>query len=451
MDTQTTQNETDDLSLILATSTDEELQEFLRLLHPADIADLVEQVEEESRKRIFSLIPDRIAADVLPEIDDQVFDEVMESVPPDKLADFVEEMDTDDAADFLAELPRYQRRGILARIDSSDSKEIRRLMQYGEDTAGGIMQTEMIAVLEDATVAETIEEIRERKEEVENVYFVFVVDSEKNLKGGLDVRDLLISDLDQRVSDIMETDIITTTPETDQEEVAALILKYNMVSVPVVDKGGKLIGRIWFDDVMDVIEDEVDEDFLLMAGAGEEELDELSVYKSVKGRLPWLGITWVGGIITAIIMGHYAETMENLIVLAAFIPIVMAMGGNVGTQSATIVVRGLATGRIDYNRISKFFLGQVAVGVILGVFIGLATGAFVRIHHSAMGLAFIIGVAMVAVMGFAAFIGTAMPAVFKRMGVDPAIATAPIISTFCDILGILIYLSLANLLMAWQA
>ncbi len=439
--------EFNDLEILVKQGSDEELREFLGLVHPADIADLVEQVDEEGRRRIFTLIPRSVAADVLPEIEDHVLDEVIESVPDERMVHFVEEMDTDDAADLLAELTREDRRRILARIDASDSEEIRRLMGYDEETAGGLMQTEMVAVLKDATVSETIEEIRAQKDEVENLHFVFVVNEDKTLEGVLDLRDLILSTPERKVSEIMDPDVISVKADMDQEEVSNLFLKYNLISLPVVGDSGRLIGRIWFDDVMDVIEDEADEDFLLMAGAGEEELEELSVFKSVQARLPWLAITWVGGIVTSIILGHFEETMKEMVALAAFIPIVMAMGGNVGTQSATIVVRGIATGKIDYKDIGAFFFGQVAVGLILGMIIGMATATFVHFRHSAIEFSVVIGCAIVSVMGFSALVGTFLPAFFKRIGVDPAIATAPIISTTCDIMGIFIYLTLANLLL----
>lgn len=436
----------DDLEVLVKEGTDEELEDFLTLLHPADIADLVEQVGEASRKRIFSLIPERVGADVLPEIEDRVLDEVIEAVTDERMVEFVDEMDTDDAADILAELPSQQARQILARIDAPDSDDIRKLLAYSEDTAGGLMQTELIAVMDDATIGETIEEIRKQKDEVEHFHYVFVVDEAKRLQGVLDLKDLLLAQSGQRVSEVMSADVIKTDVEMDQEEVSSLFMKYDLVSLPVVDDGGRLVGRIMVDDVMDAMEDEADEDFLLMAGAGEEELEEESVLKSVQARLPWLAITWTGGIATALIMGHFANTMENMILLASFIPIVMAMGGNVGTQSATIMVRGIATGKIDYRKITRFFFGQVLVGALLGIIIGTATAVFVQFKYSALNFSAIIGIAMISVMGFSAFVGTFLPVFFKRMNIDPAIATAPIIATFCDLMGIIIYLSLANIL-----
>ncbi len=448
MDKETRYDEIDDIQLIVKRGSDKELQDFLRVVHPADIADLVEQVDDVGRRRIFSLIPDHIGADVLPEIEEHVFDEVIESVSDDRMVEFVEEMETDDAADILAELPKEDQRRILARIDKSDSEEIQLLMDYDEETAGGLMQTELIAVQNDATVEETIEEIRKQKDETDNFHYVFVVDENNRLEGVLDIRDLLLSPADQKVSGIMDPEVIATKVDTDQEEVSSMFLKYNLISLPVVDNQNRLIGRIWFDDIMDVMEDEADEDFLLMAGAGEEELEEFSVVKGVQARLPWLAITWVGGIGTALIMGHFTSTMENLVLLAAFIPIVMAMGGNVGTQAATIVVRGIATGKIDYKGISSFFVAQIAIGIVLGIIIGAATAGFVQFHYSVLELSIVIGVAMVSVMGFAALLGTALPSFFHRIGVDPAIATAPIIATACDIVGIFIYLSLANLLLS---
>ena len=441
MDPDIKYDENDDIQLIVKSGSDQELQDFLSVIHPADIADLIEQVDDEGRRRIFKIIPDYVGADVLPEIEEHVFDEVIESVSSDRMVEFVEEMETDDAADFLAELPREDRRRILARINKSDSEELRTLMNYDEDTAGGLMQTELIAVLKDATVEETIEEIRKQRDEIDNFHHVFVVDENNLLEGVLDIRDLLLSQPDEKVSNIMDPDVTSTRVDTDQEEISLLFIKYNLISIPVVDEKNHLVGRIWFDDIMDVMEDEADEDFLLMAGAGEEELEELSVIKGVQARLPWLAITWVGGIGTSLIMSHFSSTMENLVLLAAFIPIVMAMGGNVGTQSATILVRGIATGKIDYKGISKFFVGQIAIGVLLGIIIGTATASFVQFRYSSIELSMVIGIAMISVMGFAALVGTALPSFFHRIGVDPAIATAPIISTTCDILGILYILA----------
>ncbi len=441
--------ETNDLEFLVREGSDEELKGFLRLLHPADIADLVEQVDEEGRNRIFSFLSDKVAAEVLPEIQDHVMGEVLESLPDERLADFVPEMDSDDAADILAELPTSQQRMILARIEPGDSEELRRLMGYQPDTAGGLMQTELIAVVEDATVGEVIDEIRKDKDEVDRLHFVFVVDEHKRLHGVLDLLELILADNDRPVSELMNPDVISVKVDTDQEEVVSLIMKYNLVSIPVVDDQDRLLGRIWVDDVMDAWEEEVDEDFLLMAGAGEEELEDLSVRKSVVARLPWLIITWIGGITSALILGHFGETMaEAMVALAAFIPIIMAMGGNVGTQSATIIVRGIATGKVDYGGLAHFFFGQLAIGFLLGTLIGALTAAFAHMRPSTYEYSLIIGVAMAAVISFSALVGAFLPMFFKKIGVDPAIATAPIISMTCDIVGILIYLSLASFLIA---
>ncbi|MFO8058227.1 MAG: magnesium transporter [bacterium] len=441
--------EATDLELLVREGSDSELAGFLRLLHPADIADLVEQVDEEGRERIFSLLPDKTAAEVLPEIQDYVMGDVLEFLPDERIADFVPEMDTDDAADLLAELPSSQQRMILARIEPSDSEELRRLMEYQPDTAGGLMQTELIAVVKDATVGEVIDEIRKNRNEVDRLHFVFVVDEYKRLEGVLDLQDLILADSDRRVSELMSPEVISVRVDTDQEEVVSLIMKYSLISIPVVDDQNRLLGRIWVDDVMGALEDEVDEDFLLMAGAGEEELEDLSVRKSVVARLPWLIITWIGGITAALIMGHFGKTMsEAMVVLSAFIPIIMAMGGNVGTQSATIIVRGIATGRIDYGGLTHFFFSQLGIGFFLGALIGALTAAFAHIRPSTYEYSLIIGLAMAAVISFSALVGAFLPMFFKKIGVDPAIATAPIISMTCDIVGILIYLTLASFLIS---
>jgi len=437
--------ETDDLELLVREGSDEELKGFLRLLHPADIADLIEQVDEDGRTRIFSFLSDRVAAEVLPKIQDHYMGDVLEALPEERLADYVHEMDTDDAADILAELPSQQRRMVLAKIEPEDSEELRHLMGYQPDTAGGLMQTELIAVVEDATVGEVIDEIRKNRDEVDRLHFVFVVDEYKRLQGVLDLQDLILAENDRKVSELMSPEVISVKVDTDQEEVVSMIMKYSLISIPVVDDQDRLLGRIWVDDVMDALEDEVDEDFLLMAGAGEGELEDLSVRRSVVARLPWLIITWIGGITAALIMGHFGKTMsEAMVVLSTFIPIIMAMGGNVGTQSATIIVRGIATGRVDYGGLAHFFFGQLGIGFLLGALIGALTAAFAHMRPSTYEYSLIIGVAMASVISFSALVGAFLPMFFKKIGVDPAIATAPIISMTCDIVGILIYLTLAS-------
>jgi magnesium transporter len=261
----------------------------------------------------------------------------------------------------------------------------------------------------------------------------------------LDLQDLILAENDRKVSELMSPEVISVKVDTDQEEVVSMIMKYSLISIPVVDDQDRLLGRIWVDDVMDALEDEVDEDFLLMAGAGEGELEDLSVRRSVVARLPWLIITWIGGITAALIMGHFGKTMsEAMVVLSTFIPIIMAMGGNVGTQSATIIVRGIATGRVDYGGLAHFFFGQLGIGFLLGALIGALTAAFAHMRPSTYDYSLIIGMAMASVISFSALVGAFLPMFFKKIGVDPAIATAPIISMTCDIVGILIYLTLAS-------
>ncbi len=442
----------DDLEQVLHGS-DEDVRDFLDILHPADLADLVERVDEEQKKRIFSLIPVKKASETLALIEEHHRDDVLDVLSDDHLVRIVDEMETDDVADLISELSPEKGAEILAKIDTEDSAAVKELLRYPEDSAGGIMQTELVSVRSGAKVEEAIEAIRKKRDEIADFHYVFVVDDLDHLVGILDLPRLILSEPGDKISQIMSPDVIKVDVNTDQEDVAKTFGKYDLVSVPVVDDQNRLVGRILVDDVMDVMEDEADEDFLLMAGAGEEELVERSVSRSVSARLPWLFITWIGEIIVGLIVGFYGETLQRLIILTTFIPVILAMGGNVGTQSSTIVVRGMATGRIEYHRIGQVVLKEVLVGLFLGLIIGVVLALFAQLRYNeflvnSMVLGLVVGVSICLVMTVAALVGTAMPMGFWRFGIDPAVATAPFISTSCDIMGTLIYLTFANMLMA---
>jgi magnesium transporter len=444
--------ELDDLEKILQ-GHEEEVRDFLDILHPADVADLIERVDEEQKRRIFGFLPVKKASETLVLIEELHRDDVLDVLTEDYLARLLDEMETDDVTDLIAEFPPEKREKILASIDARDSAAIRRLLLYPEDSAGGLMQAELVSVRADSTVSEAIQAIREKRDEIQDFHFVFVVDEMNRLAGILDLPKLILAEAEDKVKDLMDTSVISVNVHTDQEEVAKTFIKYDLVSMPVVDDQNRLVGRILVDDVMDVIEDEVDEDFLLMAGAGEEELEERSIYKSVSARLPWLFITWIGEIITGLVIGFYGDTLQRLIILTTFIPVILAMGGNVGTQSSTIVVRGLATGRIEYGRIGRVVLKEILVGLFLGIIIGIVLAAFARFRYQSMvvntlALGGVVGVSICVVMTVAAFIGTSMPMAFRRFGIDPAVATAPFVSMSCDIFGTLIYLTFATMLMA---
>ncbi len=437
-----------DLEQILKSGSDKELSDFLQLLHPADIADLIEGAEPEVVERIFRLLPPEKASQVIPEVEDWYRAQIIKNLSHNQLVQIVDQMPSDEAVDLVSELPPEEARRILQEIEEEDSERLRQLLRYPEESAGGIMQTELVSVRANATVEEVIEEIRKKREEVKDLHYVFVVDEDNRLVGVLDLSRLLLADAQQRVSELMKTDVIKVRVDMDQEQVAEMFRRYNLFILPVVDKEGRLVGRITADDVFEVMADEADEDFLLMAGAGEEELEERNIWKSAWARLPWLAITFVGEMVTGAIIGFYHQLLQQMIILTTFIPIVMAMGGNVGNQSATIVVRGLATGKIELGRIGKLIFYQAMIGLVMGMIIGFALTFFTQIRYrGTIYVGLVVGASICLVMTIAALIGTLLPVIFKRLKVDPAIATAPFISTFCDAIGTLIYLGIANLLL----
>jgi len=448
----------DDLKQILRYGSDEELRDFLSLLHPADLADLIEQAEPEERDRIFRLLPPEKASRVLPEIEDWYRNEIIKRLSHNQIVEIVDEMPSDEAVDLVSELPPEEARRVLEEIEKEDSEKVRRLLRYPEESAGGIMQVELVSVRANATVSEVIEEIRKKREKVQDLHYVFVVDEDNRLVGVLDLSRLLLAEPDQRVSELMKTDVIKVRVDMDQEQVAEMFRRYNLFTLPVVDREGRLVGRITADDVFEVMADEADEDFLLMAGAGEAELEERNIFKSAWARLPWLTITFVGEMVTGAVIGFYHQLLQQLIVLTTFLPIIMAMGGNVGNQSATIVVRGLATGKIELHKVGKLILHQSLIGFLMGMIIGVVLVVFTQfrykstiyastIYVSTIYVGLVVGLSICLVMTIAALVGTALPLIFKRFKVDPAIATAPFISTFCDALSTLIYLGMANLLL----
>ncbi|OQY19175.1 MAG: magnesium transporter, partial [Desulfobacteraceae bacterium 4572_35.1] len=328
------------------------------------------------------------------------------------------------------------------------SEEIEQLMQYQEDTAGGIMSTEFFSLREDMTAREAIEALQ-GADHIEMVFYIYVTDIHNHLVGVLSLRQLLTVPPDRLLRDIVSTDVISVRVDMDQEMVAQQVAKYNILAIPVVDDHNKLLGIITVDDVIDVMRQEATEDIYKMAGASEEEL--LYGYKSFKIaqlRLPWLLVNLLGGVVTGYLMWLFQVTLKEVIALISFIPVITGMGGNVGGQSATIVVRGFATGRIDFTTLKQVFFKEMRVGVIMGIVCGFTVATIAVIWHHNVYLGLVVGVAMVAAMTVAATMGVLAPAFFKRIGVDPAIASTPFVQTANDITGILIYFATATMFLA---
>lgn len=422
------------------------LKKVFAKLHPADIAHLLRYFDLNEQKTLFSLISDiDKAADVFAELESDARPQLAELLDKDYLISIVQTMADDDSAELIRNLPEDLAEEILDRLHGEQSEDVEQLLGYDEDTAGGIMSTDVFSLPQDQTVRQAIEALQDGQD-YEMVFYVYVTDEHNHLVGVLSLRQLLTVPPDTLLSKIITTDVLRVRTDMDQEEVAALVAKYNILAIPVVDEHGKLMGLITVDDVIDVMRDEATEDMLRMAGTSEEEL--LLGYKSfqiARLRLPWLLTTLVGGVVTGSLMWYFKSTLEQVIMLISFIPVITGMGGNVGGQTSTIIVRGFATGRIDFSMLRQIFLKELRVGLIMGTICGLVISTVAIVWHQNLYLGLVVGIAMVVAISIAACMGVLATYFFRKVGIDPAIASSPFVQTVNDITGILIYFGTATL------
>ncbi|MCK4792289.1 MAG: magnesium transporter, partial [Desulfobacteraceae bacterium] len=353
------------------------LENLIDEMRPADVADLIEHLKPDERLFLFKLLEPEGAGEVLVEIEPPVQERIISGLDNEAISEIVEELDSDDAADIVGDLPAERAREIIKTVGDDVSEELGKLLPYAEDTAGGIMALEFVAIRADAKVMDAVETIREKREEVENLYYLWVVDDFERLAGLISLKDLLLESPDRKVSDIMNPEVISVHTNTDQEEVVRLVKKYDLVSIPVVDEQHRLVGRITHDDIIDVIEEEVDEDISLMAGVINQEIAEESPLKISRARLPWLIVGLLGGILAAAVISQFESSLERILALSFFFPVVMAMGGNTGTQAATVAVRGLATGDISLVNIEKRLWMEMKVALVNGIICGILLGLIV--------------------------------------------------------------------------
>ncbi len=424
-----------------------ELRELSSLL-PADIAEIIKGLYDERKKAVFPCLSPKIASDVLLELDEESMAQILESLEDKKLIEIVKEMETDDAADFIATLSNENAKNILNSIPVEESTEVKKLLKYPEDSAGGIMQTELISINEHTTVKEAIDQLKAFSKNTEDIHNVFVTNEQGKLTGILPINKLILNSSDTPVNRLMNKEPISVDATVDQEEVAQIFKKYDLVSLPVADKDGKLLGRILVDDIVDVLEEEATEDILKIAGTDEEELlFSHSVFRIAGFRLPWLLYSLFGGLITGVLIWAFKVTLKEVLSLALFIPVIMGMGGNVGTQSSAIVVRGIATGRINTLNFFKLLLKEIKVGLFLGLICGSIAGFAARILHANQGLGVVVGLSMFLAIFSAALLGSLIPMIFHRLKIDPAIAGGPIVLALSDIVGLSIFFGLATMLL----
>ncbi len=438
-------NITDDLDYLASENDTSMILNILVGNHPADIASIIQALPDERGSFVFSLLDADTASDVLVELDDVTTERLVSHLRHERLSEIVDEMDSDDATDLVADLPGDLAEKVLDSIDTEDSDEVKELLKHEEDSAGGIMALEFISVPEDASVDEAVREIRAKADEVDEVYNVYAVDKDGKLVGFVPLKKLLLAKSHQKVSAIMLKDIISVPTGMDQEEVANIFRKYNLVSVPAVDATGVLVGRITIDDIVDVMHEEASEDIQRMAGiAEEEEIRETSIIKISFGRLPWLLVAFGGQLFAAFVLRQFQMSLKEIIAATMFIPLMMAMGGNTGIQAATIIVRGIALGELGHGTTFKRLIREIKVslfnGTVCSVFLFFAVGFF---FESKFGL--VLSLSLLIVILNASIVGAGIPLILRKLRVDPAIATGPLVTTCNDIIGVSIYLGLVTL------
>jgi len=421
------------------------LRRLIDELRAADLADLIEHLEPDERLFIFKLLEPDGAGEVLVEMETPVQGSILKDLDNESISEIVKELDSDDAADLIGDLPDERAKQIIEGVGDEVSEELEKLLPYPEDTAGGLMALEFVAVNADATVQDAIDTMREKREEVENLYYVWVVDDFERLVGVISLKDLVLEPKDRKIRDIMNPEVISVHVDTDQEEVVQMVKKYDLVNIPVVDANHRLVGRITHDDIIDAIEEEVDEDISLMAGVIDQEIAEESAFRISRARLPWLIAGLFGGLVAAAVINQFESSLEKIIALSFFFPVIMAMGGNTGTQAATVVVRGLATGDISLVNIGRRLWMEMRVALVNALICGVLLGVIVASWLSDYALGSIVALALVLIIVNAGFIGSAVPLVLKRLKIDPALATGPFVTTSNDILSLLIYLGLVTL------
>ena len=428
-------------------SDDNSILETFSNYHHADIAEIIEELNSEEATYIIKLLDSEKTSDVLMELDDDYREKILKNLSIKEIAEEVEELDSDDATDIISELPEEKQKKVISKIiDAEHKADIKELLKYDEDSAGGLMAKELIKVNENWTVTRCVKEMRSQASEVTRVHSVYVVDNDDILLGRLSLKDLLVANPKTKIRSIYKKNVDHVYDTDSAESVASTMQKYDLGAIPVVNKKKKLLGRITIDDIVDLIKEEAEEDYQLAAGILQDVDVDDTIFELTKARLPWLIVGLIGGIGAAFVMVGFDEILIQNEILFYFTPLIAAMAGNVGVQSSAIIVQGLANddirGSIN-NRLFKETLLSILNGVILAILLFL----FIYFWKGDTNIALALSVALVAVVIVAGIIGTFIPLFLNKRGIDPAIATGPFITTSNDIFGILIYFMVAKLIL----
>ena len=426
------------------------ITKILRKTHQADIALIMRSLNQYDQKKIFSLCPTAVhKARLLEELDESLIGNVLENDSVKNISKIFSYLDTNDQATIIGMFRKRKQKEILKAIEHGDKEDVEEIMSYPDDSAGSIMTKETFTLNQNTTVKESIERLQSFPEN-DKIFYLYVLDNKKKLVGVVSLRTLVTSKNSKKLREVMIKDIQAATTSTDQEEVAKKVAQYNYLALPIVNRQNRFLGIVTIDDVVDVIREEASEDFLQMAGVGKDrEILLKSPLENAKSRAPWILASLIGGICAAAIISYFNSLLEEIIVLAAFIPVIIGIGGNVGTQSSTIVVRGLATGRVDVSNTIPLILKELIVGSFLGLIygsiVGLAADYITGTDMSNLGL--VIGLSIFCSMTIATVVGASVPIILKKFDFDPAISTGPFVTTAIDIIGVALYFFIASIIL----
>ena len=444
----TTPETTDHLVMLAEMGREEQVHEAMRRLHPADAAELLDALEEDDlRSRLFAHLETSRAAATLVLLSDQSRESLLDTVPESRLRGFLTALESDDAADILAELPREKVERLLQAIPPRLSADVRDLLRYDEESAGGIMQREFVAMPADATVDDAIDAVRRRAADVPDIHNIFVVDEQQHLIGVLPLRQLILANPRTALRNLMQTQPVAAHTGMDQEEVATLFSKYDLLSLPVVDATGRLVGRITVDDVVDVIEEEASEDIYRLAGLGDQASVHESVRDSMKRRLPWLILNLGTCFLSASVVALFEGTIQSLAIAAAFMTMVAGSGGNAGVQTLALVVRGIALGELTFLNARRVVWKEFMTGALNGLVLGIIAAILAFVWKGVPLLGVVVALAILGNLCIAALVGVLIPLGLKWCGIDPAIASAVVLTTFTDCFGFFFFLGLLTLLL----
>ena len=416
-------------------------------LYPADIAEILDEVNLQESRFILRLLDDERSSEVLMELDEDVREKFLASITDGEIAELVDKLDTDDAADIIGELPEERQEDVLEKVeDDEHTQDITELLAYDENSAGGLMAKELIKVNLNWSLLRCVGEMRKQAEEVDKVFTVYVVDDKDTLLGIVSIKKMLLNTERTLIKDIYKENAIAVTADMSAEDVVQVSEKYDLIVVPVIDEKKRLIGRITVDDIMDVVREETSKDYQMMSGISENIETTDSIWVMSRARLPWLLVAMLGGIAGAMVIGNYEDELKINPEMAFFIPLVVAMGGNVGIQSSALIVQGLANNTLSKDGMIKRILKELAVGLLNGLACTAVLLVYSYVFVESLALSLTIGVSLLAVILFAAAFGTFMPLTLNKMKIDPALATGPFITTSNDVIGLLFYFMIGRLM-----